>query len=116
LSGLSEINLSEIKETSMSNPDGEIRVGFGAIDAAASDTDAIATQIAQQLDDLKIYLSPLVATWTGEASTDYQALQSKWDTSAAELNQVLRQIANTLRTSNENYSGAERANKAIWVS
>jgi early secretory antigenic target protein ESAT-6 len=106
---------SEIKETSVSTPDGQILVTFGAIDAAASDTDTIATQIDQQLDDLKTYIAPLVATWTGEASTDYQALQSKWDTSATELNQVLRQIATTLRTSNENYSGAEQANKALWV-
>lgn len=99
----------------MSAPDGQLLVTFGAIDAAASDADTIATQIDQQLGDLKTYLSPLVATWTGQASTDYQALQSKWDTSAAELNDVLRQIATTLRTSNENYSGAEQANKAIWA-
>lgn len=99
----------------MPAPDDHLQVTFGAIDAAASDADTIAAQIDQQLDDLKTYLSPLVATWTGEASTDYQALQSKWDTSAAELNDVLRQIATTLRTSNENYSGAEQANKTIWA-
>lgn len=99
----------------MTTPGDQIKVTFGAIDSAASDTDTIATQIDQQLDDLKAYIAPLVATWTGEASTDYQALQTKWDTSAAELNQILRQIAITLRTSNENYNSAEQANKAVWV-
>lgn len=99
----------------MTAPDGQILVTFGSIDAAASDTDSIAGQIDQQLGDLKAYIAPLVASWTGEASTDYQALQSKWDTSAAELNDVLKQIANALRTSNANYNSAEQANKAIWV-
>jgi WXG100 family type VII secretion target len=99
----------------MTTPGDQIKVTFGAIDSAASDTDTIATQIDQQLDDLKAYIAPLVASWTGEASTDYQALQTKWDTSAAELNQILRQISTALRTSNENYNSAEQANKAVWV-
>lgn len=99
----------------MTNPDGRVLVTFGAIDAAASDTDTVSTQIQQQLDDLKGYLGPLVATWTGQASTEYQTLQREWDTSAAELNQVLKQIATTLRTSNENYSGAEQYNTTLWA-
>lgn len=99
----------------MTSPGDQIKVTFGAIDAAASDTDTIAGQIGQQLDDLKAYIAPLVASWTGEASTDYQALQSKWDTSATQLNDVLRQIATTLRTSNENYNSAEQTNKALWA-
>ncbi len=96
-------------------PDGQMLVTFGSIDAAASDTDGIASQIDQQLDDLKSYLAPLVASWEGQASGDYQALQAKWDTSAAELNQVLRQIATNLRTANENYGQAERSNAAMWA-
>ncbi len=95
--------------------DGHMLVTFGAIDAAATDTDAIAAHIDNQLDDLKSYLAPLVASWEGQASGDYQALQAKWDTSAAELNQVLRQIATNLRTANQNYGDAERANAAVWA-
>jgi WXG100 family type VII secretion target len=78
------------------------------------DTDAIASQIAQQLGDLKTYLAPLVASWSGEASGDFQALQAKWDASANDLNQVLRQISQSLRTAGDNYSNTERANKQIW--
>lgn len=91
----------------MAPPGDHIKVTFGAIDTAATDTDTIASSIDQQLDDLRGYIAPLVATWTGEASTSYQALQSRWDTSAAELNGILRQISAALRTSNENYSTAE---------
>ena len=97
----------------MSN-DGHVLVTFGAINEAAMDTDSIATQIAQQLSDLKTYLAPLVATWSGEASTDFQALQSKWDASANDLQQILRQISQSLRTAGDNYLTTERTNSSIW--
>ena len=98
----------------MTSGSDQIKVTFGAIDTAASDTDTIATNLNQQLDDLKGYISPLVASWTGQAATSYQALQKEWDTSAAELNQILRQIEATLRTSHQNYTTAETANTNIW--
>jgi WXG100 family type VII secretion target len=94
--------------------DGHIQVTFGVVNEAAMDTDAIASQIAQQLGDLKAYLAPLVASWSGGASGDFQALQAKWDASANDLNQVLRQISQSLRTAGDNYSNTERANKQIW--
>ena len=97
----------------MSN-DGHVLVTFGAINEAAMDADSIATQIAQQLNDLKAYLAPLVATWSGQASTDFQALQAKWDGSANDLNQVLRQISQSLRTAGDNYLTTERTNSSIW--
>jgi WXG100 family type VII secretion target len=94
--------------------DGHIKVTFAAVNEAAMDTDGIASQIAQELSDLKAYLAPLVASWSGEASGDFQALQAKWDASADDLNQVLRQISQSLRTAGENYSSTERANTQIW--
>ncbi len=94
--------------------DGHILVTFGAINEAAMDTDSVASQIAQQLSDLKAYLAPLVANWSGEASTEYQALQAKWDAGANDLNQVLRQMAQALRTAADNYQTTERTNSSIW--
>jgi early secretory antigenic target protein ESAT-6 len=94
--------------------DGHLLVTFGAVDNAAADTDTVANQIDQQLDDLKAYLAPLVATWEGQASSEYQALQARWDTSAADLNTVLRDIAGALRTAHANYTSAESANASIW--
>lgn len=95
--------------------EGHMLVTFGAVETAAGDTDTVASHMDQQLDDLKSYLSPLVATWSGQASTEYQALQSQWDRSASELNVILREIANTLRAAHANYTQAERANTAIWA-
>ena len=94
--------------------DGHILVTFGSVNEAAMDTDSIAAQIAQQLSDLKAYLAPLVGTWSGDASTEFQALQAKWDASAGDLNQVLRQIAQSLRTAGDNYLNTERTNSSIW--
>lgn len=97
----------------MSN-DGRMLVTFAAISEAAMDTDSIAAQIAQQLSDLKSYLAPLVATWSGTASSDFQALQARWDTSAGDLNQVLRQMSQALRSAGEQYQATESANSSIW--
>ena len=94
--------------------DGHISVTFGAINEAAMDTDSVASQIAQQLSDLKAYLAPMVASWSGEASSEFQALQAKWDGSAADLNQVLRQMGQALRTAGDNYVNTERTNSSIW--
>ena len=96
----------------MSN--GHISVTFAAINEAAMDTDSVASQIAQQLGDLKAFLAPMVASWSGEASSDFQALQAKWDGSASDLNQVLRQMAQALRTAGDNYQATERTNSSIW--
>ena len=94
--------------------DGRMLVTFAAMENAAADVDTIAGRIDRQLDDLKAYLSPLVASWTGQASADYQALQSRWDSGAADMNSVLREIAGTLRTAHANYTSAESANASIW--
>jgi 6 kDa early secretory antigenic target len=94
--------------------DGHMKVTFAAVNEAAMDTEGVASQIAQQLADLKAYLAPLVASWSGEASGDFQAIQAKWDSSATDLNQVLRQISQSLRTAGDNYLNTERANKSIW--
>jgi 6 kDa early secretory antigenic target len=94
--------------------EGQVIVNAQVLDEGASDTDAVAGQIEQQLGDLKGYLAPLVASWTGEASSDYQALQAKWNQSADDLNAVLREIAGALRTASQNYMSGERTNASMW--
>ena len=94
--------------------EGQVIVNAQVLDEGATDTDSVAGQIEQQLGDLKGYLAPLVASWTGEASTDYQALQQKWNTSADDLHAVLRQIAAALRTASQNYVSGEQSNASMW--
>lgn len=96
-------------------PEDRMVVTFGAINEAAMDTDSIATQISQQLEELKSYLSPMIASWSGEAASEFQALQAKWDNSANDLNLVLRQISQALRSASEQYQATENANSSLWT-
>lgn len=91
-----------------------IQVTFGELGNAQGSIQTTWTNISRELDDLKRYLQPLVATWSGDASTAYQAEQAKWDQSANDLNQVLNQIGVALGTSNEHFQAAERANAARY--
>lgn len=92
----------------------EIRVTFAALEAAQSDVTGVATRMAGELEDLKRFLTPLVATWVGQAATDYQAKQRQWDTAAANLATVLGQIGVALTSANESYRRVEQANAARW--
>lgn len=93
----------------------EILVTFGELENARSSIQTTWTNISREMEDLKRFLQPMVGTWTGEASTAYQAHQAQWDRSANDLNQVLNQIGVALGTSNENYQAGEAANKNRWA-
>lgn len=94
--------------------DGRIQVTFGELENARGSIQTTWANISRELEDLKRYLQPLVATWSGEASTAYQAQQAKWDRASADLNQVLNQIGVALGTSNENFQTAERQNASRY--
>ena len=95
--------------------EGRIQVTFGELENARGSIQTNWSNITRELDDLKRYLQPMVQTWSGEASTAYQAQQAKWDQSAADLNQVLNQIGVALGTSNENFQSAERTNASRYA-
>ena len=92
----------------------EIKVTFGALEAARADVGGTATRITGQLEELKRFLAPLVASWEGQAATEYQAKQRQWDTAAADLAAVLAQIGVALGTANESYRQVEQTNAARW--
>jgi 6 kDa early secretory antigenic target len=92
----------------------EIKVTFGALEAAQADVSAVAGRMTSGLEDLKRYLAPMVATWEGQAATEYQAKQRQWDTAAANLTTVLGQIGVALGTANQSYRQVEQANASRW--
>jgi 6 kDa early secretory antigenic target len=85
-----------------------IRVEFGAIGNAQGDVVKAVANIDQQMADLRQFIAPLVASWEGAASTTYQALQKRWDTTAADLNAVLGQIGRMLGTTQMAYTDTEK--------
>ncbi|QYN35041.1 WXG100 family type VII secretion target [Pseudonocardia sp. DSM 110487] len=92
----------------------EIKVTFGALEAAQADVSAVAGRMTSGLEDLKRFLAPMVATWEGQAATEYQAKQRQWDTAAANLTTVLGQIGVALGTANQSYRQVEQANASRW--
>jgi WXG100 family type VII secretion target len=93
----------------------EILVTFGEIANAQSSVASTSQRINAQLEDLKRMLAPMVANWQGQAATDYQAKQRQWDSSAADLNQVLSQIGVALGHANDGYQQVETANASRWA-
>lgn len=89
---------------------GQMRVTFGELGAAQQNITGTVNVVNGQLDDLKSFLAPMVSTWDGTAAETYNALQRQWDTAAAELNQVLAQIATAVGTANDAYQQAESSN------
>lgn len=96
----------------MSTP--EIKVTFSALGAAQGDVAGTASRITAQLEDLKRYLAPMVATWQGRAAEDYQIKQRQWDTAATDIAAVLAQIGVALGRANDSYQQVESANAARW--
>jgi len=94
---------------------GNILVTFGAVQQAQGDTQTTANNLNQQLGDLKSYLQPLVATWTGAASSDYQAKQAQWDQAQQALNDILARISMALGTAHTNYVSTEQTNQRMWA-
>lgn len=92
----------------------EIRVTFGAIEAARVDVAATATRISGRLDDLRRAVTPLAATWEGQAAQEYRTRQRQWDAAAADLTRVLADIGRALGEAEAGYRAAENANAALW--
>ncbi len=93
----------------------EIQVSFASL--SQTETDILNTQASlhQRLEDLKKYIAPMVATWTGEAATHYQAKQREWDTAAADLNTILGQIGVAVGLARDDFADGERNNAQIWT-
>ncbi|RAV32505.1 WXG100 family type VII secretion target [Corynebacterium heidelbergense] len=81
-----------------------IQYNFGAVGQAAEDINATTNNINGLLDNLKADLKPLVSEWEGSSAEAYNAAQRKWDQSAADLNDVLRQVGMAVREANDRMS------------
>lgn len=92
-----------------------IRVTFGELANAQQNVARTSQQMTAQLEDLKRFLAPMVATWTGTAADDYNVKQRQWDTAAADLTAVLSQIGVAVGHANEGYQQVEAANARRWT-
>ncbi|MBC3844157.1 WXG100 family type VII secretion target [Streptacidiphilus sp. 4-A2] len=95
----------------MSTP---IKVTFHSISDAASDVRTTAANVQAQLDELKAGVARVAQSWEGVAQQKYQARQAEWDSTAANLHEVLLQIAGALQNASDNYQATENKNAGIW--
>ena len=93
----------------------EIKVTFAELGAAQSVVAGTAARISGRLEDLKRELAPLVATWEGQAATDYATRQAQWDAAAADLAAVLARIGTALGKADDGYREVEQANARRWA-
>jgi early secretory antigenic target protein ESAT-6 len=92
----------------------EVSVNFGAMQTGVSDIQARYNAIQAKLDDLKSYLAPMRATWTGAAKEQYDAKQREWDQSAADLQAILNSIGQALNGAHDDFHTGESRNASMW--
>ncbi|GGP58321.1 WXG100 family type VII secretion target [Saccharothrix coeruleofusca] len=92
----------------------QIKVDFAQLSGAAGDISGHAAKVQSELDELKSRIAPVVAQWEGASSGSYQEAQAKWDTSAADLQQVLASIGSAVAAATEAYQAAEQKNTNRW--
>ncbi len=93
-----------------------IKVSFEGLRQAGGDIISSSNNITNRLSELDGDLAPMAASWTGQAATFYQDTQLKWDTAAAELADVLRQIGAAVNTAADNYAATEQRVGSSWGS
>jgi len=96
------------------NSGASVLVTFAALAEAAQAIQRTSANLNTKLEDLKSELGPVVATWTGTASENYQVQQQKWDQAQQDLNQVLQAIGKATEAAHDAYTTTESSNAAAW--
>ena len=89
---------------------GNLKVGYEALDFAASDIKQAALDLEDKLTELERRMEARRADWTGAASEAFTEARLKWDGAMNDMKDVLNDIAVTVGLSNEEYQRAEAAN------
>lgn len=89
---------------------GNLKVGYEALDGAAANIKAAALAIEDKLTQLERRMTGRMDEWTGEASTSFTEARTRWDAAMNDMKDVLNDIGLTVGLSNEEYKRAESAN------
>ncbi|MDT5248500.1 MAG: hypothetical protein QOJ28_1134 [Mycobacterium sp.] len=88
---------------------------FGAIEhTVRQEIHATSARFNAALDDLRAQIAPLQATWTREAAEAYLIEQTRWDQSAAALNDILFRLGNAVRDGAEDVADTDRRAAGAW--
>jgi len=91
-----------------------VLVTFAALAEAAQQIQSTYNNLNTKLTDLENTLKPVVSTWTGNASENYQVQQQKWNQAQTDLNTVLQAIGKAVEAAHDAYTQTETSNAAQW--
>lgn len=67
-------------------------------DSAHGDLGSVKAGVQASLDDLSGFVSKVTSSWTGDEQTEYAGIQSKWDTAAKTVQDILNSVHTALGT------------------
>lgn len=91
-----------------------VLVTFAALAEAAQSIQSTYNNLNTKLTDLENQLKPIVSTWTGSASENYQVQQQKWNQAQTDLNTVLQAIGKAVEAAHDAYTQTETVNSQAW--
>ena len=80
---------------------------FAGIEGGAGEIQAYVGATNGLLDEGKGSLAALAAVWGGSGSEAYQNVQMRWDSTSAELNSALQNLAQTISESGQTMAQTE---------
>ncbi|MEV0671257.1 MULTISPECIES: WXG100 family type VII secretion target [unclassified Mycobacterium] len=80
---------------------------FAGIEGGAGEIQGAVGTTAGLLDEGKGSLATLASAWGGSGSEAYQAVQTRWDSTANELNQALQNLAQTISEAGQTMAQTE---------
>jgi WXG100 family type VII secretion target len=75
----------------------------GTMTAAANHVNEVNSAITADLSNLRNRIEPIVGSWRGAGSQAFQALMQRYNENARQLNLVLADISEGIRTSGKRY-------------
>ncbi|MGU3502017.1 WXG100 family type VII secretion target [Mycobacterium sp. C31M] len=80
---------------------------FGGIEGSSGEIHGAVGVTQGLLDEGKASLASLASIWGGSGSEAYQAVQMRWDSTSAELNAALQNLAQTISDSGQHMQQIE---------
>lgn len=88
---------------------------FAGIEGGSSEIQGSVQTTAALLDEGKGSLANLAAVWGGSGSEAYQAVQQRWDSTAAELNSALQNLAHTISEAGQSMAHTESGVQGMFA-
>lgn len=89
---------------------GNLKVGYEALDGAAADILNAVNQLDDKLNAMERRMEGRKAEWSGNDTDAYDVARQGWDGAMKEMRGVLTDIARAVNLSKEEYQAAESSN------